>query len=86
MITSAVRANGIKGPVQITAFGDILQLSRTNQEALSSTGINIAHIPHGMPFSVFSWQVGFSLFFFFQNLLIVCTQDFMLHWTFPGVI
>ncbi|KAG8478678.1 hypothetical protein CXB51_028512 [Gossypium anomalum] len=47
MITSAVRANGIKGPVQITAFGDILQLSRANQEALSSTGVNLAHVPQG---------------------------------------
>lgn len=48
MITAAVRANGIKGPIQITAFGDIFQLSRTNQEALSSTGVNLAHVPHGM--------------------------------------
>ncbi|XWS33216.1 hypothetical protein CRYUN_Cryun22dG0061900 [Craigia yunnanensis] len=47
MITAAVRANGIKGPVQITAFGDIVQLSRTNQEALSSTGINLTHVPNG---------------------------------------
>lgn len=46
-ITSAVRANGIKGPIQITAFGDIFQLSRTNQEALSSTGINLTHVPRG---------------------------------------
>ncbi|KAJ9538315.1 hypothetical protein OSB04_031048 [Centaurea solstitialis] len=46
-ITSAVRANGIKGPIQITAFGDVLQLSRANQEALSSTGINLTHIPNG---------------------------------------
>ncbi|KAK2995471.1 hypothetical protein RJ640_009996 [Escallonia rubra] len=45
-ITAAIRANGIKGPIQITAFGDVFQLSRRNQEALSSTGINIAHIPH----------------------------------------
>ncbi|KAK3024933.1 hypothetical protein RJ639_042937 [Escallonia herrerae] len=45
-ITAAIRANGIKGPIQITAFGDVFQLSRGNQEALSSTGINIAHIPH----------------------------------------
>ncbi|KAI8535921.1 hypothetical protein RHMOL_Rhmol10G0213100 [Rhododendron molle] len=28
-IAAAVRANGIKGPVQITAFGDMLQLSRS---------------------------------------------------------
>lgn len=46
-ITAAVRANGIKGPVLITAFGDMLQLSRSNQEALSATGINLTHIPHG---------------------------------------
>ncbi|EEF32319.1 conserved hypothetical protein [Ricinus communis] len=46
-ITAALRANGIKGPVQITAFGDVFQLSRANQEALSSTGINLAHVPHG---------------------------------------
>ncbi|CAN1169455.1 Meiosis regulator and mRNA stability factor 1 [Linum perenne] len=47
MITAAVRANGMKGPVQITAFGDVLQLSRSNQEALSSTGINMTHVPNG---------------------------------------
>ncbi|KAI4345138.1 hypothetical protein L6164_012293 [Bauhinia variegata] len=46
-ITEAVRANGIKGPIQITAFGDVLQLSRANQEAMSSTGINLTHIPNG---------------------------------------
>ena len=46
-VTAAVRANGIKGPIQITAFGDMLQLSRSNQEALSATGINLTHIPHG---------------------------------------
>lgn len=46
-VTAAIRACGIKGPVQITAFGDVLQLSRSNQEALSSTGINLTHIPHG---------------------------------------
>ncbi|PKI58598.1 hypothetical protein CRG98_020987 [Punica granatum] len=47
-IVAAVRANGMKGPVQITAFGDVLQLSRANQEALSATGINLTHIPNGL--------------------------------------
>ncbi|XP_052111615.1 uncharacterized protein LOC107470333 [Arachis duranensis] len=47
VITEAVRANGIKGPVHITAFGDVLQLSRSNQEALSYTGIHLAHVPNG---------------------------------------
>nr|XP_043623220.1 uncharacterized protein LOC122595007 [Erigeron canadensis] len=46
-ITSAVRNVGIKGPLHITAFGDVVQLSRSNQEALSSTGINLTHIPNG---------------------------------------
>ncbi|XP_077237133.1 uncharacterized protein LOC143878757 [Tasmannia lanceolata] len=46
-ITSALRANGIKGPVTITAFGDVSQISRSNQEALSSTGICLTHVPHG---------------------------------------
>ncbi|XP_059624431.1 uncharacterized protein LOC132267307 [Cornus florida] len=46
-ITAAIRANGMKGPIQITAFGDVVQLSRSNQEALSSTGINLNHIPRG---------------------------------------
>ncbi|XP_062007232.1 uncharacterized protein LOC133724496 [Rosa rugosa] len=46
-ITAAVRANGIKGPIQINAFGDMFQLSRLNQEALSSTGINLTHVPSG---------------------------------------
>ncbi|XP_012075309.1 uncharacterized protein LOC105636602 isoform X2 [Jatropha curcas] len=44
-ITAAVRASGIKGPIQITAFGDVLHLSKANQEALSMSGINLSHIP-----------------------------------------
>ncbi|KAL5555757.1 hypothetical protein UlMin_037993 [Ulmus minor] len=46
-ITAAIRANGIKGPIEITAFGDMLQLSRTNQVTLSSTGVTLTHIPRG---------------------------------------
>ncbi|KAL9245678.1 hypothetical protein vseg_019302 [Gypsophila vaccaria] len=46
-ITNAVRVNGIKGPVHITAFGDVFCINRSNQEALSSTGVNLIHIPNG---------------------------------------
>ncbi|KAJ7945292.1 40S ribosomal protein S10-1 [Quillaja saponaria] len=46
-ITAAVRANGIKGAVQITAFGNVMKLSKAYQEGLSSTGINLTHIPNG---------------------------------------
>ncbi|KAM0939841.1 putative NYN domain, limkain-b1-type, meiosis regulator and mRNA stability factor 1 [Dioscorea sansibarensis] len=45
-ITSALRSNGIKGPVTINAFGDVAQLSRTTQEALTSTGVCLTHVPH----------------------------------------
>lgn len=55
-ITAAIRANGIKGPIQITAFGDVMQLSRSNQEVLSSTGINLTHVPHGLFFSPFNYD------------------------------
>lgn len=47
-ITAAVRGKGIKGPIQITAFGDVLQMTRANQEGLSSTGITLTHIPRGL--------------------------------------
>lgn len=62
-LTAAVRRNGIKGPVQITAFGDVMQLSRSNQEALSSTGINLTHVPRGLVF----WSLSA-----FVQLLFLC--------------
>ncbi|CAM8879452.1 unnamed protein product [Rhodiola kirilowii] len=46
-ITAALRANGIKGPVQISAYGNIYQLTRSIQEAFSSTGISLIHVPAG---------------------------------------
>ncbi|XP_027336888.1 uncharacterized protein LOC113850520 [Abrus precatorius] len=46
-ITEAVRANGINGPLSIHAFGDVLQLSKANQDALFYTGIHFTHIPGG---------------------------------------
>lgn len=58
-ITAAVRTVGIKGPIQITAFGDVLQLSRSNQEALSSTGINLTHIPNGSLILFFIFLLNF---------------------------
>lgn len=46
-ITNAVRANGIKGTLQISAFGDVFQLPRPIQEGLSVTGVNLIHVPNG---------------------------------------
>nr|KYP65317.1 hypothetical protein KK1_011550 [Cajanus cajan] len=43
-IMEAVRANGIKGPLSITAFGDVLQLPRYRQEALAYTGVRFTHV------------------------------------------
>ncbi|KAF6163380.1 hypothetical protein GIB67_029229 [Kingdonia uniflora] len=46
-ITSALRINRIRGPISITAFGDMMQLSRASQEALFNTGVCLNHIPNG---------------------------------------
>ncbi|KAL2321711.1 hypothetical protein Fmac_026090 [Flemingia macrophylla] len=46
-IMEAVRANGIKGPLTITAFGDVLQLPRPHQEALAYTGVRFTHVSNG---------------------------------------
>ncbi|XP_027336955.1 uncharacterized protein LOC113850572 [Abrus precatorius] len=43
-IMQAVRTNGIKGPLNITAFGNVHQLSQSNQEALVYTGIRLSHV------------------------------------------
>ncbi|KAF8657871.1 hypothetical protein HU200_059681 [Digitaria exilis] len=44
-VAAAVRAAGIRGPLSITAFGDVLQLARSSQEALAATGVSISHVP-----------------------------------------
>ncbi|KAL6906124.1 hypothetical protein ACP4OV_003725 [Aristida adscensionis] len=44
-VAAALRAAGIRGPLSITAFGDVLQLSRAAQEDLSATGVSISHVP-----------------------------------------
>lgn len=44
-ITTALRVNKIKGPVTVTAFGDVMQLSRSVQESLSLTGVSLKHLP-----------------------------------------
>jgi len=46
-IMEAVRANGIKGPLNITAFGDVQQLPRAHQEALAYTGVRFIHVSDG---------------------------------------
>ncbi|KAL2657369.1 hypothetical protein AAZX31_04G197500 [Glycine max] len=46
-ITKAVRANGIKGPLRINAFGDLLLFSKPKLQALAHTGIHFTHIPVG---------------------------------------
>ncbi|KHN34394.1 hypothetical protein glysoja_016722 [Glycine soja] len=46
-IMEAVRANGIKGPLNITAFGDVQLLTRAHQEALAYTGVRFTHVNDG---------------------------------------
>ncbi|KAM0905308.1 hypothetical protein ACQ4PT_017484 [Festuca glaucescens] len=44
-VSAALRAAGVRGPLSITAFGDVQQLSRGTQEALAATGVAISHVP-----------------------------------------
>ncbi|CAM0874594.1 unnamed protein product [Alopecurus aequalis] len=44
-ITAALRAAGIRGPVGITAVGDVCTIQRTVQEALTATGVVFSHAP-----------------------------------------
>ncbi|CAJ2668898.1 unnamed protein product [Trifolium pratense] len=46
-IMGVLRANGIKGPIHIDAYGDVSQLSQIKQEALFLSGIDLHHIPGG---------------------------------------
>lgn len=46
-ITSGLRNSGFRGPVSIHGYGDTIQLSRKVQEALTSTGISLHHVPSG---------------------------------------
>ncbi|KAL9313820.1 hypothetical protein ACSQ67_019272 [Phaseolus vulgaris] len=73
-ITKAVRASGIKGPLRINAFGDVLQLSKPNQQALSHTGIHFTHIP------------GFSSLLFFNSSprLTLLPSKFISRWFLIG--
>lgn len=67
-ITSALRSTGIKGPIIITAFGDVAQMSRATQEALTSTGVSLNHVPH-------RWFSSSSLFppkIFLLEMLVCC--------------
>jgi len=43
-IMGVLRANGIKGPIHIDAYGDVSQLSEMEQEALFLSGIDLHHI------------------------------------------
>ncbi|KAF7048281.1 hypothetical protein CFC21_057075 [Triticum aestivum] len=44
-VTAALRAAGIRGPVEITAFGDVFVLPRPVQEVLAATGVAFSHVP-----------------------------------------
>lgn len=46
-ISSALAAMGYRGPVLISAFGDTNKITPSVQQALSSTGIALNHVPAG---------------------------------------
>ncbi|CAL9068195.1 uncharacterized protein LOC103970413 [Musa acuminata AAA Group] len=47
-ISSALAAMGYRGPVLISAFGDTNKITPSVQQALSSTGIALNHVPAGV--------------------------------------
>lgn len=46
-VTEALRRAGIRGPVEITAFGDVTTIPRSEQDALNDTGVALSHVPFG---------------------------------------
>ncbi|CAL4982355.1 unnamed protein product [Urochloa decumbens] len=44
-VTAALRGAGIRGPVEITAFGDVTRAPRADLEVLTDTGITLSHSP-----------------------------------------
>ncbi|ONK63140.1 uncharacterized protein A4U43_C07F11820 [Asparagus officinalis] len=47
-ISSALAAMDYKGPVTISAYGDTSNIQKAAQQALSSTGISLNHVPAGV--------------------------------------
>ncbi|BAF29245.2 Os12g0162900 [Oryza sativa Japonica Group] len=56
-VTAALRAAGIRGPLSITAFGDVVQLARPSQEDLVATGVSISHVPNSCVRSPFPTSI-----------------------------
>lgn len=44
-VTEALRRAGIRGPVEITAFGNVACIPPAEQEALADTGVALSHVP-----------------------------------------
>ncbi|CAD6258099.1 unnamed protein product [Miscanthus lutarioriparius] len=44
-VTEALRRAGIRGPIEITAFGDVGCIPPAEQEALADTGVALSHVP-----------------------------------------
>ena len=65
-ISSALARMNYCGPVSISAYGDTHGINSAAQQALSSTGVSLNHVPAGMlaiplPFEVFaSWVLVFG--------------------------
>ncbi|CAO2140974.1 unnamed protein product [Urochloa humidicola] len=44
-VTAALRHAGIRGPVEITAFGDVTRIPAADLDVLTDTGIALSHVP-----------------------------------------
>ncbi|CAN6380683.1 unnamed protein product [Urochloa humidicola] len=44
-VTAALRGAGIRGPIEITAFGDVTRLPQAELQTLTETGVALSHVP-----------------------------------------
>jgi hypothetical protein len=59
-LTAALRRAGIRGPVDVTAFGDVTRIPTDDREALADTGVSLSHVPYSCVPSAPSCHCHFS--------------------------
>lgn len=68
-ITSALRFNGINGPITITAYGNMLQFNPVTCDALFTTGVALKYVPNCL--FLFHSFFFFIYFFSLYSLMII---------------
>lgn len=62
-VTAALRGAGIRGPVEINAFGDVTVLRPDEQQALNATGVSFSHVPFSCVPSLYIYDPHFGRYF-----------------------